>query len=635
MSHLTTIVKKEVRELLTPGSVISVLVMVGLFAVLGGLIGEEVSKSTVMPVVGVANDEAQTIVTEAGEWNAYDFLIDFYINSGDKRITPENVKEFVIRMDESDILEQMESSGASVALVLSKDFKKNIEDSLKGLDSDSKTYSKGEIFQYYVYQPSGMIGGTVSSTVGSAIVSNMNSSLSKFITGEEESKYVDFLKYPIKSSGTYTYVNGELRPGVTPSEISSAMSGQTVFVPMIIMIIIMMVGSIVISSMGSEKENKTLETLLTLPISRTVIVTGKIIAAALVGLIFGLAYMFGMAFYVSSITFMSIGDSGLDLESLGLALGITDYALVALSMFLSIACALGICMILGAFAKNYKSAQTMTMPLSILAILPMFIVMFSGWYSSNALIQTVLFIIPFSHPMMATEALMNGDITLVLAGIVYMAVFALVSILITVRLYRSDILVTGLSQNKYVEMLRGRGRRSRAKNRRDHFYRWCRILGKESDMNNRSKVIVAVGSAAILISIGIFVVLYVNYQQCITFVTDPDNLAQYFVVVDDDSGETSPVEKGAKVFEKSTIRSNSEAITWLGDPVVSLDSMTVRCKCTVLGESKQILIWIHGADLLGAELIDGALCVHVTDTYYNFALAIKYDNQQRGPAFYL
>ncbi|MBR1452260.1 MAG: hypothetical protein IJ592_02030, partial [Candidatus Methanomethylophilaceae archaeon] len=163
MSHLTTIVKKEVRELLTPGSVISVLVMVMLFAALGGLIGDEVSKSTVMPVIGIANYEDQTIETEDGEWDAYEFLKDFYIKSGDKRITPENVDQFVLKMDKDDILEQMESTGASVALVLSDDFKKNIEESLKYSDSDNKTYLKGEILQYYVYQPSGMIGGTVSS----------------------------------------------------------------------------------------------------------------------------------------------------------------------------------------------------------------------------------------------------------------------------------------------------------------------------------------------------------------------------------------------------------------------------------------------------------------------------------------
>jgi ABC-2 type transport system permease protein len=463
MSHLGTIVKKEIRELLTPGSIISVFIMVMLFAALGGLIGDEVSKSTVMPVVGIANSDSQTIETEDGEWNAYEFLKNFYLKSGDKRITPENIDQFVIKMDKDDILQQMETSGASVALVLSDDFKKNIEDSLKNEGAD-RTYLKGEVAQYYVYQPSGMIGGTVSSTVTNALVSYMNSDLSKFITGEEESKYIDFLKYPIESSETYTFVNGEAQSDVTPAEISEALTGQTMFIPMIIMIIIMMVGSIVISSMGSEKENKTLETLLTLPISRTVIVTGKIIAAALVGLIFGLAYMFGMAFYISSITIMAVGDSGLDLGTIGLALGLGDYALIAVSMFLSIACALGICMILGAFAKNYKSAQTMTMPLSILAIIPMFITMFSGWYGSNALIQGVLFAIPFSHPMMATEALLNGDLTLVLAGIAYMAVFAVVSIFVTVRLYSSDILVTGLSQNKYIERIRGTGRKPKKSN---------------------------------------------------------------------------------------------------------------------------------------------------------------------------
>jgi ABC-2 type transport system permease protein len=63
--------------------------------------------------------------------------------------------------------------------------------------------------------------------------------------------------------------------------------------------------------------------------------------------------------------------------------------------------------------------------------------------------------------MMATQALLNGDLTLVLAGLAYMAAFAVVSIYITVRLYNSDILVTGLSQNKYVEKLRGTGKKPR------------------------------------------------------------------------------------------------------------------------------------------------------------------------------
>ena len=459
MTHLSNIIKKEVKELLTPGSVASVILMVVLFACLGGLIGDEVSKSTVMPKVGIVNSDEQTVVTEDGEWNAYDFLLKFYINSGDKRITPENVTDFVIKMSYTDILEQMEETGASVVLVMSPSFKNNIESSIAAYESGTGTYVKGEVYQYYAYEPSGMIGGTVSSSITSYLVTYMNSDLSRFLIGPEDAAFLEFLKNPINGSATYTYVNGEIHKGVTPAEINEAMTGQTIFIPMIIMIIIMMVGSIVISSMGSEKENKTLETLLTLPIRRTTIVTGKIVAAAIVGLIFGLAYMVGMGFYIGSVTFMSIGTSDIDLGSLGLTLGLTDYILIGISMFLSIACALGICMILGAFAKNYKSAQTMTMPLSILAIIPMFITMFSGWYGSNIFIKGILFAIPFSHPMMATEALLQGDMFLVLSGMAYMSIFAIVAILITVKLYSSDILITGLGQNKYVEKLRGQGKK--------------------------------------------------------------------------------------------------------------------------------------------------------------------------------
>jgi len=464
MSHIANIIKKELRELLTPGSIASVLIMVILFACLGGLIGDEVSKSTVLPTIGIANYEDQVIETEYGDWNAYEVLKTIYINSGDKRITPENVDQFVLKMDKNNVLQQMEATGASVVLVLADDFKKNIEGSMEeyGSDAANKEYKKGVIDQYYLYQPAGMISGSISSATTTSIITLMNTSLSAHLTGPDEMLYIDFLKNPISGTSTHTYINGEPYDDVTPADISNALSSQSMFVPIIIMIIIMMIGSIVISSMGSEKENKTLETLLTLPISRTTIVTGKIIASAIVGLVFGAAYMLGMGMYIGSVSSIGVGTSGIDLSAIGLTLSISDYAILGVSMFLAISCALGICMILGAFAKNYKSAQTMTMPLSILAIIPMFVIMFSGWYGSNIMMKVLLFIIPFSHPMMATEALLNGDLTLVLSGIVYMAAFAAVAILITVRLYKSDILITGLSQNKYIEMFRGAGKHKKS-----------------------------------------------------------------------------------------------------------------------------------------------------------------------------
>ena len=444
MSHMTSIIRKEVRELLTPGSVISVLVMVVLFAGLGGLIGGEVDSAAELPTFGFVVDEDGQYYNY---WNPYDVLCN-ETNYGAEADSKIILMDSAYGDDEA-ILAEMREKGITSVLAL------------PDADSFRESMTNGTqvtMKQYYLYEPTGLFG-TVSSSVLSSVVSILNTSLSQEIMSSAGTGLdYDFVTNPIVSgtNDVSTIVDGEVHTGITPSDISNEITSQTLMIPIVIMIIIMMVGSIVISSMGSEKENKTLETLLTMPIKRTSIVSGKIVAAAIVGLVYGLAYMVGMSIYMGSMTGTIAGSSSVNLEDLGMSLDILDWFLIMVSMFLAIVCALGICMILGAFAKNYKSAQTMTMPLSILAMIPMFIIMFTGWYGSGGVLQAITFAIPFSHPMMAMQALMYGDMTLVLGGIAYMAVFALVSILITVRLYNSDILITGLGQNKYVQSLTGR-----------------------------------------------------------------------------------------------------------------------------------------------------------------------------------
>lgn len=441
MSHMTNIIKKEVRELLTPGSVISVLFMVVLFAGLGGLIGGEVDSAAELPTFGLIAEDGDYYE----DWNPTYVLKSAYGEDASKIV----IMDSTCDSSDADIVAEMQERGIANVIALP---------SIESFNQSIADQTQVSVRQFYLYEPTGLFG-SVSSTVMSSVVSILSSSLSqKLVTDAGSDVDYQFLMTPIgtASEDISTIVDGQAHSGITPYDISNEITSQTLMIPIVIMIIIMMVGSIVISSMGSEKENKTLETLLTMPVKRTSIVSGKIVAAAIVGLVYGLAYMVGMSIYMGSMTGSITGASSVSLEDLGMALGAADWVLVMVSMFLAIVCALGICMILGAFAKNYKSAQTMTMPLSILAMIPMFIIMFTGWYGAGGAIQFITFIIPFSHPMMAMQALMYGDMTLVIGGIVYMAAFAIVSILITVRLYNSDILITGLGQNKYIQKLTGK-----------------------------------------------------------------------------------------------------------------------------------------------------------------------------------
>jgi ABC-2 type transport system permease protein len=135
--------------------------------------------------------------------------------------------------------------------------------------------------------------------------------------------------------------------------------------------------------------------------------------------------------------------ASIDLSVYGLTIDAFDYVLMGISLFLALFAALALCMILGIFTKNYKASQMMTMPITFLALIPMFITMFSDFDTLPMAGQVFLFAIPFSHPMIAMKSLMFGDTGIVLAGIGYEVVFCVVTMLIAVTLFKKDILLTG------------------------------------------------------------------------------------------------------------------------------------------------------------------------------------------------
>jgi ABC-2 type transport system permease protein len=135
-------------------------------------------------------------------------------------------------------------------------------------------------------------------------------------------------------------------------------------------------------------------------------------------------YMVGFSYYMNSISTKAT----VDLGQYGLALSAVDYLLIGLSLFASLVAGLALCLVIGTFATNYKSAQTLIMPITVLAIIPMFLVMMKDFNTLPIGGQVLLFVIPFSHPMMAFRALMFDDYALVISGIIYSTLFAVAMI---------------------------------------------------------------------------------------------------------------------------------------------------------------------------------------------------------------
>jgi ABC-2 type transport system permease protein len=408
MTALTNIIRKELRELLTPSTVIPIVLMALVFGAIGSMTGNIAQQATAKPIVGVVPMDHGVLANIS--LSCINQTASLVYNGTSVNAGLQNVST---------------QEGIAVLYIPA-----NFTSSIMG-------GHHGNLEVYWIMRGAGLLD-SISSTTVDALIGRIGQEISAYLIGTGVSLPPSIVLAPVARVET-TYFRNVVMQGVSPSTLSNVLSGQSLIVPIIIMMIVIMAGSLVISSMGMEKENKTLETLLTLPVSRSSIVAGKLIASAIVGLLMAGIYMIGFGYYMGGLS----GNTQVNLAAYGLAITPVDYVLLGLSVFASLFAALALCMVLGTFAKNYKAAQTLTMPVTLLAMLPMFMTMFFDYSTLPPAAQAIVFAIPFSHPMMAMRSLMFKDYLFVLSGIAYSLVFAVIMIFIAVWIFRTDRLLTG------------------------------------------------------------------------------------------------------------------------------------------------------------------------------------------------
>ncbi len=384
---IAALVFKEVRELLTPATILPAIFMMLIFAGMGGMIGGMEKKAMEKPNVEIITHDNESYAS------FYTSILKKYCNEG-----KENIAVIEIPSNFSSLI---------------------------------KEGKKAEIHIKWLLKGTGIAESASITAVRKAIEIANNELVAKIV--EEKKINASIIFSPVEYDEYTIIKNREV--AAAPEKIISFFSSQSMSIPIVIMIMIVTSGGIVISSMGMEKENKTLETLLTLPIKRSYIVTGKIIGATIVGAIIAFLYMLGLRYYISSF--------GMQEKLAGFNLNGMDYALISISLFFSLLAGLSLCLVIGSFAKNYKSAQILSLPVSILAIIPMFILMFQDFSSMSTPLKAIIFSIPFSHPMMAPSLLLLDEYSLVVYGIVYSAIFSIICILIATWIFKTDLLITG------------------------------------------------------------------------------------------------------------------------------------------------------------------------------------------------
>lgn len=419
MKKFINLLKKEIKELVTVQLIISLIFTVILFNFIGNLVKSEAKKGIEKRDIYLLDLDksnlSREILNNLSFGNFRIKLVNSLIEKGDRDLAIKYTKE----------------NNIDFLLIIPKDFEKTV------------SKFKPKEIEIYSFIRSLSMG----SNIGSSLINQVIDAINGFISNNFlRSKFPEIdpedLKNPIKSK-EFIIVKDKLAEG-SSSQVIGMIYSQSIFIPIILMMIIMYTSQMVLSAIAMEKQDKTLETLLTVPISRKQIVIAKMMGSGIVGIISAGIYMLGYRSFMGGI----MGDVGTSeitsqvIQKLGLQLTTSGYILLGISLFFAILCALALSTILGVLAEDLKSAQVMVLPLIFLVMIPYLLSFFSDINSLSLPLRIFILAIPFSHPFIASQNILLGNYSFVFYGILYMLIVFIVLIFISARIFSTDKILT-------------------------------------------------------------------------------------------------------------------------------------------------------------------------------------------------
>ncbi|MCW3977470.1 MAG: ABC transporter permease [Candidatus Bathyarchaeota archaeon] len=417
LSELRNIIVKEVKELIRDPRILLGIILVPLL---------------MFPLMGFMMRTSQEAAMESMK-NLSVAIIDL-----DNDVFAQNLTEFlevhgnlkVETLDASSINEvarYVQDSNVTAVIVIPEDFSKNLTSRIRV-----------ELKVYGVFRG----GGIAESGAFSAISSPLHYFEQRLVDQRLREALLDpdVVLNPIEISPG-SVVKGE-PVDVNPDTLFAVAMTQFIGFPLAIIMLIILAMQLAATSVASEKEEKTLETLLSLPISRFTLLMGKLTGSVIVAALGAIATIVGVLYYMGSITFGAATEMMVDLSAVGLAPGLFGYAVLGLSLFVSLLSALALAVVVSVFADDVRGAQSLLSFVYLPLFIPMLVLMFTDINALPPSLGMILLAIPFTHPMLAARAMTTGDYFTAIWGIGYVAIFTLVILYVAARIFATEKILT-------------------------------------------------------------------------------------------------------------------------------------------------------------------------------------------------
>ncbi|MDR0918203.1 MAG: ABC transporter permease [Oscillospiraceae bacterium] len=433
MNRFFNLLSKEIKSLFNMQFIIPMIAVFAIFALLGNVMGD-VTEETI-------KDAGAVNILNLDDTEYTNKLVDSL--SSTYTVTKKNAA--LIQIENIDVTDKdavLEAYKCDSLVIIPKGFADSVSIDKKPTAIETISRIKGVAAM-----------SSISSAMTDSVIPNVND----YITAQalKDSGFTEkdaaFLESPTFAEG-YTVVDDKAAL-VSADSIVGYLAQTGVIIPIVVFILVMFTSQMIISSVSSEKIDKTLETLLSAPIPRSSIIWSKMMAAAAVAIVSGIVYMLGFQSFMGGLTDATMAEMVQNatgeavsmksiLDDLGLSITTIDYVLVGVQMLLTVLISLCVSMILGALVNDPKSAQVVIMPIMFAALIPYIITLVIDLDTLPAIARYVLYAIPFTHTFISLQNIIFGNWAIYAFGLLYQVIFFIVAFSFAKGLFNSDKILT-------------------------------------------------------------------------------------------------------------------------------------------------------------------------------------------------
>ncbi len=206
------------------------------------------------------------------------------------------------------------------------------------------------------------------------------------------------------------------------------------------MVAVMAPGPFVSESFAGERERKTLEALIALPMSRLAILFGKFLSAIVLVAIYGVSTIFGMILYNKMIYGLA-GESAIATQY---TINLSVMPMIVVSVALLSLCAIAIGIVISCIAKDQKTAATYIQMVLMVPTMLVGVFSFTGSLQNlSGILGFVIKLIPFSHAILFMNGVLvyEAPVFDLAINIVYLLISTIVFLIIGAKLFQRENLI--------------------------------------------------------------------------------------------------------------------------------------------------------------------------------------------------